>query len=164
MRIVYSRSSTATQSLLWERHILTEAGLPARTEGVAARFHPAPHVLRHWEAMGLLTPASRVSGRRRYTRDHVIRVLTIIRAKAGGMSLEQIREMLGAYGLAERQALLQRHHAELEERRRELAASKALIEHLMRCTADYFTQCPGYRRIVEGAAGLHDHGEGGCLV
>ncbi|MGV9383272.1 helix-turn-helix domain-containing protein [Nonomuraea sp. NPDC003707] len=131
---------------------------------LAERFDLAPHVLRHWEAMGLLTPAARVSGRRRYTRDHVIRVLTIIRAKAGGMSLEQIREMLGAYGLAERQALLQRHHAELEERQRELAASKALIEHLMRCTADDFTQCPDYRRIVESAAGLHDQGQDGCLV
>ncbi|MGW0202783.1 MerR family DNA-binding protein, partial [Nonomuraea sp. NPDC003201] len=115
-------------------------------------------------ALRRLTAAARVSGRRRYTRDHVVRVLTIIRAKAGGMSLEQIREMLGAYGLAERQALLQRHHAELEERQRELAASKALIEHLMRCTADDFTQCPDYRRIVEGVAGLHDHGQDGCLV
>ncbi|MBE1583152.1 hypothetical protein H4W80_001410 [Nonomuraea angiospora] len=80
------------------------------------------------------------------------------------MSLEQIREMLGAYGLAERRALLQRHHAEPEQRQREPAASRALIEHLMRCTADDFTQCPDYRRVVEGAAGLHDHGEGGCLV
>ncbi|MER6947469.1 recombinase family protein [Nonomuraea sp. NPDC000554] len=35
MRIVYSRSSTATQSLLRQRHILTEAGLLVRTEGVA---------------------------------------------------------------------------------------------------------------------------------
>lgn len=34
MRIVYSRSSTATQSLLRQRHILTEAGLLVQTEGV----------------------------------------------------------------------------------------------------------------------------------
>lgn len=45
MRIVYSRSSTATQSLLRQRHILTEAGLLVRTEGVAAGFHPAEGVL-----------------------------------------------------------------------------------------------------------------------
>lgn len=138
---------------------------------LAERFDLAPHVLRHWEAMGLLSPAARVSGRRRYTSDHVVRVLTIIRAKAAGMSLEQIREMLAACGQAERQALLQRHHAALEERLREIAASKALIEHLMRCTADDFTRCPDYRRIVEGAVGLHegavglhDHGGNGCLA
>lgn len=45
MRIVYSRSSTATQSLLRQRHILTEAGLLVRAEGVAAGFHQAEGVL-----------------------------------------------------------------------------------------------------------------------
>lgn len=33
VRIVYSRVSTATQSLLRQRHILTEAGLLIPTEG-----------------------------------------------------------------------------------------------------------------------------------
>jgi DNA invertase Pin-like site-specific DNA recombinase len=45
VQIVYSRSSTATQSLLWQRHILTEAGLLVRTEGVAEGFRTAPGVL-----------------------------------------------------------------------------------------------------------------------
>ena len=38
---------------------------------LAARFGLATHVLRHWEAMGLLTPAARVNGRRRYRQEHV---------------------------------------------------------------------------------------------
>jgi hypothetical protein len=45
VRIVYSRSSTATQSLLRQRHILTEAGLLVRTGGLAEGFHPAEGVL-----------------------------------------------------------------------------------------------------------------------
>ncbi|REF00754.1 recombinase family protein [Thermomonospora umbrina] len=45
MRIVYSRSSTAVQSLLRQRHVLTEAGLLVRTEGVAEGFRPAEGVL-----------------------------------------------------------------------------------------------------------------------
>jgi MerR family transcriptional regulator, copper efflux regulator len=121
---------------------------------LARRFDLAPHVLRHWEAMGLLTPATRVNGRRRYTRDHVIRVMTIIRAKSAGMSLQQVREILTVSGRAERQSLLQRYHAELEHRLQEIAASKALIEHLMQCTADDFTQCPTYLQIAETATGL----------
>ncbi|MFG1690475.1 MerR family transcriptional regulator [Nonomuraea sp. NPDC049269] len=131
---------------------------------LAERFDLAPHVLRHWEAMGLLTPAARVNGRRRYTRDHVIRVMTIIRAKGGGMSLEQIREVLNVTGQAERRALLQRHHAELEQRLAEIAASKKLIEHLMECGADDFTQCPDYRRMVERAAGLQSLDEADCVI
>ncbi|MCP2355667.1 DNA-binding transcriptional MerR regulator [Nonomuraea thailandensis] len=131
---------------------------------LAERFDLAPHVLRHWEAMGLLTPATRVNGRRRYTRDHVVRVMTIIRAKGGGMSLDQIRDVLGAAGQAERRALLERHHADLERRLEEITASKRLIEHLMECTAEDFTQCPSYRRIVEGAAGLRGLREDGCVI
>ncbi|MFD9950595.1 recombinase family protein [Nonomuraea sp. NPDC059023] len=45
MQIVYARVSTATQSLLRQRHILTEAGLLVRTEGVAEGFRPADGVL-----------------------------------------------------------------------------------------------------------------------
>lgn len=119
---------------------------------LAERVGLAPHVLRHWESMGLLTPAARVNGRRRYNRDNVIRLMTIIRAKAGGLSLEQIRQVLDAAGRAERRELLQRHHADLERRLQETAASKRLIEHLMECGAEDFTQCLDYRRIVEKAA------------
>jgi DNA invertase Pin-like site-specific DNA recombinase len=45
VRIVYSRVSTATQSLLRQRHILTEVGLLVRIEGVAEGFRPAEGVL-----------------------------------------------------------------------------------------------------------------------
>ncbi|MEV0423106.1 recombinase family protein [Streptosporangium canum] len=45
MQIVYFRVSTAAQSLLRQRHILTEAGLLVRTEGVAEGFRPADGVL-----------------------------------------------------------------------------------------------------------------------
>ncbi|MEU4235192.1 MerR family transcriptional regulator [Nonomuraea sp. NPDC026600] len=131
---------------------------------LAERFDLAPHVLRHWEAMGLLTPAARVNGRRRYTRDHVIRVMTIIRAKGGGMSLDQIREVLNVTGQTERRALLQRHHADLEQRLAEISASKKLIEHLMECGADDFTQCPDYRRMVERSAGLQSLDEAECVI
>ncbi|MFC5829652.1 MerR family transcriptional regulator [Nonomuraea insulae] len=129
---------------------------------LAERFDLAPHVLRHWESMGLLTPAARVNGRRRYTGDHVVRVMTIIRAKAGGLSLEQIREVLDAAGQSARRALLQRQHAGLERRLEEIADSKRLIEHLMECRAEDFSQCPDYRRIIEGGLqGLHGDT---CLV
>lgn len=131
---------------------------------LAERFDLAPHVLRHWEAMGLLTPATRVNGRRLYTRDHIVRVLTIIRAKAAGMSLEQVGEILNVTGSAERRQILERHHAELERRLREIAASKALIEHIMQCTAEDFTRCPGYLRVAESTAGLMEPGANTCVV
>ncbi|MEV5584094.1 recombinase family protein [Nonomuraea pusilla] len=45
MQIVYSRVSTAAQSLLRQCHILTEAGLLVRIEGVAEGLRPADGVL-----------------------------------------------------------------------------------------------------------------------
>ena len=63
---------------------------------LAGRFGLATHVLRHWEDEGLLTPAGRVGGRRRYDESHVARVVMIQRAKAAGLSLEQIRRMFDA--------------------------------------------------------------------
>ena len=44
MQHVYSRSSTASQSLLRQRHILTEAGLLVRAEDVTGGFRPAAGV------------------------------------------------------------------------------------------------------------------------
>ncbi len=63
---------------------------------VAERFGLETHVLRHWEDVGLLAPARDSAGRRRYGRDDVVRVATVIRSKAAGMSLDQILVLLDA--------------------------------------------------------------------
>jgi MerR family copper efflux transcriptional regulator len=120
---------------------------------LAGRFDLAPHVLRHWEAMGLLAPASRVNGRRRYDTGHVARVAMIVRGKAAGMSLEQLGEVLRSTSRAQRHDVLRRHHAELESRLQRLEESKAMIEHALTCTAEDFTQCPAFRRLVQGMTG-----------
>lgn len=51
---------------------------------VAARFGLPTHVLRHWEAEGLLTPA-RAGDRRRYTDADLYRVAAILISKGGGL-------------------------------------------------------------------------------
>lgn len=116
---------------------------------LAARFGLATHVLRHWEDVGLLTPSERVNGRRRYSQHHVTRVAMIIRGKAGGLSLEQLRDVFDASTGADRRALLRRHHTELESRIRELAASKQLVEHALECRAEDFTRCPAFVRMTQ---------------
>ena len=68
---------------------------------VAAKFDLPTNVLRHWESVGLLTPARDAAGRRRYGHDEVVRVAVIQRSKAAGMTLDQIGVMLDD-GAAER--------------------------------------------------------------
>ncbi|WP_079031794.1 helix-turn-helix domain-containing protein [Streptomyces specialis] len=96
----------------------TRTGSDEMTIGeLAARFGLATHVLRHWEAVGLLTPARRVSGRRRYDRRHLADVAIILLGKECGLSLEQLRLLATRGGdRAERHALLERHRTALRER------------------------------------------------
>lgn len=60
----------------------------------AARFGLDTHVLRFWEDEGLLRPTRDGAGRRLFSQDDVVRVAVILRNKAAGMSLEQIRVLL----------------------------------------------------------------------
>ncbi|MEV5974965.1 MerR family transcriptional regulator [Streptomyces sp. NPDC051921] len=120
---------------------------------LADRFQLRPHVLRHWEATGLLSPAERVNGRRYYTSRHIARVAMIVRGKTAGFSLEQLRGVLDAPDAVERRSLLLEHHAELTRRIEEIEKSRTLIEHALDCKAEDFTECPGFRRLVEQLAG-----------
>src|SRR5258708_2266239 len=58
---------------------------------VAGRFGLPTHVLRHWESMGLLRPTRVAGDRRRYTRDDLARVASIVVVKRAGRSLVDIR-------------------------------------------------------------------------
>ena len=115
---------------------------------LAAHFGLATHVLRHWEAVGLLAPASRVSGRRRYRREHVLRVAAILIGKEAGLSLEDLREVLGTTP-ANRRDILERHHAALKRRMAGMQAATDLVEHALDCSSGDFTRCPTFQQIVE---------------
>ncbi len=108
---------------------------------LAARFGLAPHVLRHWESIGLLRPARRVNGRRRYTAEHVGLVALILRGKDAGFSLEQMRDLLVAPDGETRRALLTDHLAALDAKIAQLQRARALVEHTLKCTADDFLTC-----------------------
>lgn len=118
---------------------------------LAERFGLATHVLRHWEAAGLLLPDVRVNGRRYYTEAQAVRVATILRGKRAGLRLDQLRDVLTARGGAARREVLRRHHDDLGRRIAELTESRAMIEHAMECRADDFTRCPAYQRLVAAA-------------
>ncbi|UUZ58503.1 aminoglycoside phosphotransferase family protein [Nocardioides sp. B-3] len=72
---------------------------------MAQRFDLPTNVLRHWESVGLLTPARDSADRRRYARPDIVRVAAIQRNKDAGMTLDQIAVLLDA-GAPERHAVL----------------------------------------------------------
>jgi DNA-binding transcriptional MerR regulator len=115
---------------------------------LAARFGLATHVLRHWEDMGLLSPARRVAGRRVYGPAHVTRVAEIMLGKDAGFSLEQLRELFAAPDRSRRREVLRAQLMQVRERIAALTLSEKLLEHGLRCRHQDQQSCPRYQAMV----------------
>lgn len=115
---------------------------------VAEQFDLPTNVLRHWEAVGLLTPERNSAGRRRYTRDDVVRIAVIQRSKNAGMSLDQIASLLDG-GSRGRHAVLEEHIADLDRRMAEMQVHRAMTVHALECRAHDIATCPHFRRSID---------------
>jgi MerR family copper efflux transcriptional regulator len=116
---------------------------------IAQRFGLATHVLRHWESMGLLTPARVTASRRRYSPADLYRVAVILRAKEAGFGLEDIREMFAAQDPAGRTTILRRHRAELAARIAAAQASLDLIDCALDCDHEDIAECPHFQATID---------------
>jgi len=115
---------------------------------LAAQFGVATHVLRHWEDMGLLSPARREAGRRVYGPAHVTRVAEILIGKDAGFSLEQLRELFAAPDHDRRLEVLRAQLAQVRERIARLTLSQMLLEHGLRCRHEDYQACPRFQDMV----------------
>ncbi|MET8977439.1 MerR family transcriptional regulator [Streptomyces sp. NPDC004539] len=115
---------------------------------LAARFGLAPHVLRHWESMGLLHPVRDARGRRRYDADDLTRVATILIGKKAGLGLDTIRSLSATVERAARHKILRAQADELRSRIAAARISLELIEGGLNCEYEDVTQCPDYRRLI----------------
>jgi MerR family transcriptional regulator, copper efflux regulator len=111
---------------------------------LAARFGLDTHVLRHWEDAALLHPERDAAGRRRFGATDSVRVAVILRSKAAGMSLEQIRVLLDERA-PDRHRVLEEHIAELDRRTAEMQRARAMTEHALRCRAHDIAECPRFQ-------------------
>ena len=112
---------------------------------VAARFGLPTHVLRHWEAEGLLTPA-RAGDRRRYTDADLHRVAAILISKEAGFGLADIRTMLAARSAPARHEVMARHRERLLARIAWAQAALDMIEG--ECPHDDIMTCPHFRGLL----------------
>jgi MerR family transcriptional regulator, copper efflux regulator len=112
---------------------------------VAARFGLATHVLRHWEAEGLLTPA-RAGDRRRYTDMDLHRVAAILISKEAGFGLADIRTMLAARSAPARHEVMARHRERLRARIARARAALAMLED--DCPHDDIMTCPHFQGLL----------------
>ena len=64
---------------------------------VAARTGLATSAIRYYERVGLLEPAERVNGRRRYQADVLVALGIMNLAKSAGFSLDEVRELFDGF-------------------------------------------------------------------
>ncbi|WP_223771626.1 MerR family transcriptional regulator [Streptomyces huiliensis] len=128
--------------------------------GLAARFGLAPHVLRHWESVGLLRPVRDAGGRRRYGADDLARVATILILKEAGLGLSTIRSLSGTVDRAARREILRPAAEELRARIAAARASLGFIEGGLNCAHEDVTQCPNYRRLIAERVGERGRDDG----
>ena len=111
---------------------------------VAAHFSLPPHVLRHWESEGLLTP-TRAGDRRRYTDADMNRVASILIAKEAGFGLADIRAMMTATTAPARHEVMARHRDELAQRIAKARAALSMLEGALNCPHDDLMTCPHFQ-------------------
>lgn len=118
-------------------------GEAAAATGVSAKM------IRHYESVSLLPPASRTeAGYRQYGERDVHTLRFIRHARDLGFSIDQIRDLLGLWldrGRSSRQvkALAQVHLDELQAKLEEIQAMKNVLEQLVSCChGDERPDCP----------------------
>ncbi|AWN23558.1 MerR family transcriptional regulator [Deinococcus irradiatisoli] len=107
-----------------EKHGTLKIGELARATGLTIR------TLRHYDAVGLLSPRQRTESEHRlYSQHEVVRLLHIQSLKALGLSLGDIRAVLDDPAQSP-QAILERHMAFVQERIKEQQALLARLKQL----------------------------------
>ncbi len=112
-------------------------GAVAREAGVAAT------TLRYYEQIGLVPPAGRIGGQRRYDESILARLEVIRLCKSAGFSLEEIQLLFAddAPGRPLSRALAEAKLAEIDAQMESLARAREVIEWGMRCTCPSIDAC-----------------------
>jgi MerR family redox-sensitive transcriptional activator SoxR len=114
---------------------------------VARRVGLRPSAIRYYEQIGLLPPALRITGQRRYDASVFHRLAIIQRARQLGFTLDEIRQLFFGFGNATRASqrwrkLSRQKIAELDDLTRGIKAVRRLLKNMMKnCRCQTLDQC-----------------------
>lgn len=112
-----------------------------RIGDAAASIGVAAHVLRHWEDVGVLTPARDPGGRRLYDAESVAHGRLVLLCQRAGLSLADIRA-LSEQDRDGRVALLDRHRGVIAGKIAALERADAFLTHVLSCSHPIVVECP----------------------
>jgi DNA-binding transcriptional MerR regulator len=110
----------------------------------------AASALRYYEELGLLPPAPRVSGQRRYGEPAVGMVGTIVLLREIGFSLAEIKTFVSSQGRGrdDWHDLARSKLAELDERISRAEAARGALQHALRCRHEDVRECPNFAGVL----------------
>ena len=105
---------------------------------VARVFGLRTSAIRYYEQIGILPPAMRKNGRRRYDKSVLFRLEVVQRARESGFTLEEIRELFFGFQPATPppkrwHKLSERKIAELRIRMKQLKLMETLLKQIQGC-------------------------------
>jgi DNA-binding transcriptional MerR regulator len=118
---------------------------------LARRTRLAPSALRYYEQLGLLAPAQRMSGQRRYPPSAVEVVGVILFLRDVGFSLAEAKTLMAsrAQSPAAWRELVQRKVAELDEQIAKAGAARIALDHALCCRQQDLLECPNFWAVIE---------------
>ena len=123
---------------------------------VANQIGLRPSAIRYYEQMGILSPARRVSGQRRYDVTALHRLVVIQRAKETGFTLTEIKQLFfgfqdGTPPSVRWQKLKTRKIVELDAMMGHIQTMRDLLEQQGKCRCTALEQCG--KKIFEKQCG-----------
>jgi len=105
--------------------------------------------LRYYDELGLVRPAARPAGQRRYAESAVKDVGVILFFREIGFTLAEIESFLAGEGEG-RQELIEQKLAELAEQQHRIEVARTALEHGQRCPAGEPMKCSRFWSIIDG--------------
>ncbi|MBO0840874.1 MAG: MerR family transcriptional regulator [Sciscionella sp.] len=105
--------------------------------------------LRYYDELGLVRPATRTAGRRRYATSAVREVSLIVAFREIGFSLAEIEHFITGERRT-RQELIKRKLAELADQQHRIEVASSALEHGLKCPASDHLRCSRFWAIIEG--------------
>jgi len=111
---------------------------PLSISEVARQVGLRPSAIRYYEEIGILAPARRVSGQRRYDQTVLYRLAVVRRAQEAGFTLDEIRELFFGFSpstpVSQRwKKIAERKMLELDARLKQIQSMKSLLRKLQTC-------------------------------
>ena len=123
---------------------------------VAKQIGLRPSAIRYYEQIGILPPAQRVSGQRRYDASALHRLVVVQRARQTGFTLDEIKELFfgfraGTPPSVRWQKLKRRKIVELDAMLQHVQTLRALVAQQGQCRCSALEEC-GKRMFEKSCA------------